>query len=124
MSRLGQFLQQIGRAQKARAQQPVIGLDLVHQLLRRRRAQLLRQQVHVQRQHVAGLRVAALALRIRIVDLPERRRAVVRASHKSIVVHKLLLETPRESSRTAPHTSASSAVRPVACAICRISVTS
>jgi hypothetical protein len=46
----------------------VVGLNLVGQPLRGLGTQVLRHKVHMQRQHVASLRVAALAPGAGIVD--------------------------------------------------------
>src|ERR1035441_4922369 len=71
----------------------MIGGDLVYEFLSCRRAQRIGQQVHVQRQHIAGLRIAALALRIWIIDLSEGRRAVICTRDEPIRMHKLLFES-------------------------------
>ena len=87
IARLRQLLQQIRSAQKTRGQQPVIRLYLRRQLLGHCRAQIVRHKIHVQRQHVARLRIAAFALRLWIIDISELRRPVVRTRNKSIRVH-------------------------------------
>ena len=68
---LGELFEQVGRAEEAGAEQAVVGFDLVDQHLRSGGAEVLGQQVHVQREHVAGLGVAALAFGAGIVDLAE-----------------------------------------------------
>jgi hypothetical protein len=80
-------------------------------------------KIHVQRQHVPGLRVAALALGIGIVDPAKGRWAVVRAGHKAIARTNCFWNAARIFSNSRAYFS-SSCVRAVACAICSISVAS
>ena len=89
---LGQLLQQIRRAEKACSQQIMIGMDFVCQFLGGRGAQPLREQIHVQRQHVAGLRVSSAAFSVWIVDGAKGRRAVVRSGHKAVGLHELFFK--------------------------------
>src|ERR1035437_11179448 len=90
--RLGQLFQQVRRSQKARTEEAVVGLDLGNQFVRGRGAKILGQQVHVQRQNVAGLGVAALCFGVGIVDLAKGRGAVIRAGNKAVIVYKLPLQ--------------------------------
>ena len=92
MAVLGQFLQQISRTQKACSQQAVVGHNFVRQFLCCSGAQILGQQVHVQSQHVAGLRGAVRAFCAVLVALRHGRRGGINSGHKSVVAHKSLLE--------------------------------
>ncbi len=82
-----------------------------------------RQQVHVQSQHVAGLRVATMALGIGIIDYAEGRRSVVGAGDEAILFDKLLLKCGANILEKLRELSSSS-LRPVAWAMRCMRVTS
>ena len=90
VSGLDQRSQQVRRTEKPCPKQTMIRFYFCCELFCCGRAQLFGDKVHVQRQHIACLGVAAFGLRVWIVDLTERRRAVVRTCDKAVRMHKLL----------------------------------
>src|SRR5258708_30307073 len=79
-------------SKKSGRQKAVVGFNLGHKFLGRRRTQCIGNQVHVQSEYITGLRVAPFAFSVGIVDLPKRGGAVVRSGDESIVMYELLLE--------------------------------
>ena len=69
----------------------MIGFDLISKFLRGGFPQRLGNEVHVQRQHIAGLRVGLPVFYAGGFGVKTRRSAVS-AGYKAIVAHKLFLE--------------------------------